>query len=288
MLTSSFPKLPTHVVNDWSTDQFYACRIYWAIINREIKDDLLYLEVGPIVYSRWLTLGCRTLRYYVSLDKPSLTLKILVHFCLTVYFPTWLDNKLDHQITHGSKHLFNLIQRINGLSDEEIRKVVLDVVQRNEYFAHPESLLIAMLRDGDEQIRSMTVTKVIALRKVLVQSFAAEGSFSSERGSSFLRLFHPPTINAKADVYYQLADIETCSQQTRPIAHLTNGSIEDRQMKPLLLYYFCHNQTVELHVKLVAEASAQVARFERRNGIIRQKIKSCSLMKKFDTKMQFT
>jgi len=58
-------------------------------------------------------------------------------------------------------------------------------------------------------------------------------------------------------------------------------------MKPLLLYHPCHNKSVERHVKLVTEASAQVAGLERRDGIIRQKIKSRSLMKNFDTKMQF-
>jgi len=181
-----------------------------------------------------------------------------------------------------------LIQRINSLSNEEIREVALDAVQRNGYFAHPESLLIAMLRDGDEQIRSMAVTKVIVLCKELGLSSAAEESSSSERRSSSIRLFHLPTINMKADVYYQLADIDTSSQQPPAIAHLTNDSIKDCWMKPLLLYYPCHNQTVEQHVKLVTEASAQVAGFERRDGIIRQKIKSRSLMKNFDTKMQFT
>jgi len=78
-----------------------------------------------------------------------------------------------------------------------------------------------MLGDGDEQIRSMAVTKVIALRKELVSSSSTEGSSSSERRSSSIRLFHLPTINMKADVYYQLADIETCSQQPPAIAHLT-------------------------------------------------------------------
>jgi len=57
-------------------------------------------------------------------------------------------------------------------------------VQRNGYFAHPGSLLISMIGDGDEQIRSMAVTKVIALRKELVSSSAAEESSSSERRSS--------------------------------------------------------------------------------------------------------
>ena len=56
-----------------------------------------YLEVGPIVHSRWLTLGCRILRYYryVSLEEPPRNLEILVRYCLTgyFYFPTWFEIK---------------------------------------------------------------------------------------------------------------------------------------------------------------------------------------------------
>ena len=167
-----FPKLPANVVNDLSTDQYYAYRICWAIINGVVEDDRRYLEVGPIVLSRWLTLGCRILRYNVSLDEPSQILKVLVHFCLTVYFPTWFDIKLEHQTTNGYKYQFSLIKKINSLSNEEIREVALDAMQRNGYFAHPENLLIAMLGDNDEQIRSMAVTNVIArvwqLKRVLL------------------------------------------------------------------------------------------------------------------------
>jgi len=56
-------------------------------------------------------------------------------------------------------------------------------------------------------------------------------------------------------------------------------------MKPLLLHHPCHNQTVERHVELVTEVSAQVGGFEQRDGVIRKKIKSRSLIK---FKMQFT
>ena len=73
----------------------------------------------------------------------------------------------------------------------------------------------------------MAVTKMIALRKELVSCFAAEESFTSEHRSSPIRLFHVPTIHTKADVYYQLANIETCSKQPPAIAHLTNDSIEE-------------------------------------------------------------
>ena len=90
---------------------------------------------------------------------------------------------------HEFEHLFNSIQRINSLSNQEIREVSLDAVQRNGYFAHSESLVIAMLGDGNEQIRSVPVTKVIALRNELVLNSATEESFSSERRSS--SIFQP-------------------------------------------------------------------------------------------------
>ena len=47
-----------------------------------------------------------------------------------------------------------------------------------------------------------------------------------------------------------------------------------------VLHHPCHKQSVERHVKRVAEESAQVVGFDRRDGVIRQKIKSCKLMKK--------
>jgi len=44
---------------------------------------------------------------------------------------------------------------------------------------------------------------------------------------------------------------------------------------------------VERHVKLVSEAASVVAGYEKRDGMIRQKIQSRLLMSKFDSKQQF-
>ena len=176
---SSFPKLPPHVIDDLSTDQYYAYKICLAIITGNCDDDLQYLEVGPVVHSRWLTLGCRILRYYVSLDEPPQNLEILVNFCLTVYFPTWFEIKLYNQLTHGSKVFFNLIKRINSLTNQDLRQVAQNVVQRNGYFGHPESILIAMLRDDDQAVRDKGVNHVLSLRK----------------NDTSVRLFHLPTLN---------------------------------------------------------------------------------------------
>ena len=57
--------------------------------------------------------------------------------------------------------------------------------------------------------------------------------------------------------------------------------------KLLVLHHPRHKQSVEQHIKLVAEESAQVAGFDTRHGVIRQKNKSRKLMKTFATKKQF-
>ena len=99
-----FVQLPESVVNDLSTDQHYAYKICSAIIMEVVDSDLQYLKVGPIVHSRWLTLGCRILRYYVSVDEPSSNLETLTKFCLQIYFPSWFEIKLNSQLTCGSRN----------------------------------------------------------------------------------------------------------------------------------------------------------------------------------------
>ena len=69
-----FPVLSDEALCDVSNDQYYAYQICWSIIHRALDPDLQLLEVGPLCHSRWLSLGWRILRYYVSQDEPNLTL----------------------------------------------------------------------------------------------------------------------------------------------------------------------------------------------------------------------
>ena len=59
------------------------------------------------------------------------------------------------------------------------------------------------------------------------------------------------------------------------LKHLLNKEIEASQQHKLNLERPCHN------IKLVSEASAGVAGFKNRDGLIRQKIRSRKLMKTF-------
>ena len=67
------------------------------------------------------------------------------------------------------------------------------------------------------------------------------------------------------------------------LKYLLNKEIEDFQQHKRILEHPCHNQGVERHIKLVFEASAAVAGFKNRDGLIKQKIRSRKLMKTFNT-----
>jgi len=68
---------------------------------------------------------------------------------------------------------------------------------------------------------------------------------------------------------------------------LDDTSIAQMLTKPLVLQHPRHNQAVESHVELVTKAASVVTGYEKRDGMIRQNIKSRLLMTKFDSKQQF-
>ena len=142
-----FPEVSPQVLDDLSWDQYYSYRICKAVMAGLVESDLHYLEIGPIVHSRWLTLGYRILRLYVFLDDPPSDLMFLAEYCVRVYFPTWFDIKRNNKLTCGSKNFFNLVQRITQLSNKKVKHVALQNVQKNAFFAHPKNILLAILGD---------------------------------------------------------------------------------------------------------------------------------------------
>ena len=77
---ANFPSIPNEVLDDLSTDQFYAYRLCWCIMLGDVDKDMELSEVGPLYHARWLTMACRILRLYVSETKPSKNLATLPDF----------------------------------------------------------------------------------------------------------------------------------------------------------------------------------------------------------------
>ena len=63
-------------------------------------------------------------------------------------------------------------------------------------------------------------------------------------------------------------------QEPPLLKHLSTHDIEKIRSEPLKLGHLCHDQKVERHIKLVSEASVVVETFEKKDGLIRQKINS--------------
>ena len=160
-----FPFLPNPVVEDLSSDQYYAYRICSAVMLGTIDTGLELLEVGGLSHSRWLTLGCRILRFYVSQEKPTSDLCTLAEFLIKVYFPSWFEIKTQNKITDGPINFFHIVQRVMKFSNKNVREIATMVLHRNAYFAHHENLLLAMLGDDDQNIRLLAINKILSIRE---------------------------------------------------------------------------------------------------------------------------
>lgn len=303
----NFPELPNAIVDDLSSDQYYSYRICWAVILGDVDADLALLEVGGLCHSRWLTLACRILRFYVSVSTPSPKLVIIVEFCIKVYFPSWFEIKHINSISDGAKNFYNMIRRVMTFPNSKVQMIALKTLQRNAFFANPENILLGMLGDEDEDTRRIAVNKIHALRGNTITSAvifdsdnfdggALEQSDSEEdeqsdtpASTATVRKFMIPKLNFGAKCYYKLVNMNVLELTEPPILRsLSNSDIDEVRRTPLRMNHPCHNQAVERHIKVVTEASASVCGFARRDGMIRQKLKSRKLMKRYDTKQQFS
>ena len=162
--------------------------------------------------------------------------------------------------------------------DKEVRDIASKVNQTNGYYAHPENVLVGMLGSPDLRDRKIAVERILNCRSNSSQNLPSEG----------VRKFYLPKINMKAKRLADLSDLFQKGLTEPPLTKsFTNEEIEKAISTPIVFEHPCHSQAVERHVRLVSNASASVSSFERRDGLIRQQIKSHSLIKTFDTKKQF-
>lgn len=103
-----------------------------------------------------------------------------------------------------------------------------------------------------------------------------------------MRKFNVPKVITNADAYYKLVDMDIANITEPPIImSYTDAEVRGFRDQKLVLKHPCHNQAVERHIKVVSESSSKVVGNWRRDGLIRQKLKSRRLIKRYDTKNQY-
>ena len=189
---------------------------------------------------------------------------------------------LINKITDGPKNYLNILTQVMGFPNKIIQDIAVVVLQQSAYFAHHKNILLAMLADNNHNVRLLAVNKILSI-KVSKKNLDNVGHDEEVD----VRKFIISKINTNAKTYYSLSSLSLKDMHEPPaLKHLLNKEIEAFQQHKLNLEHLCYNQAVERHIKLVSEASAAVARFKNRDGLIRQKIRSRKLMKTFNTKKQ--
>jgi hypothetical protein len=268
--------IPVDMVQDLSTDQDILLKLCKGISKGQIHPDLAARKPGPLSHSRWLTAAIRILRLYVSTINPTTQLVTLSTFIMTVYAPMWFHIKCKPSCKYGAIHLWRMIHLSRYMSKEE-KDVIDPVIQRNVFFGHPENVLLTMLCDDRNYVCELAIRRIIEARKK----------------RTALRQFQVPLLNFNATEYIDLIDWISLPRFEPPIMrHMDSDSLNDILTEKTIptLYnvkFPCHTQAVERSIRLVSEASSSVCGEESRDGLIRAKIKSRSVMPTFNTKREY-
>ena len=154
-----------------STDQKYLFIARNAVIfgkNKLDQGTLRFLQrssPGTIHHARWLTTANRMLRLYMSLEDPPNNLCRLIIYIVKVYSKSWFRLKQDWKCVQGAKNFFFILHCLQSLSFEDTKLEARVALQRNCYFAHPESILLAEIVDSDEKIANDALMNILEARK---------------------------------------------------------------------------------------------------------------------------
>ena len=240
------------VVNDLSTDSYLLYQLSQIVATGIVDPTVVTAVLGPLFHARWCTYAERALRLYISTPRPTVPFRKLIKFIQEVYVPVWFFVKSHPHCQEGSKNFFKLIQLVMDLP-KDFQDIVLPVLQWNGWWAHPENIVIGMLADDREVIRTKAVHYIMAARR--------------ERDPDNLRKFVIPKINFQANFYFDMADLDAGEKMEPPLTmELTDEEINGGIGNPLILpAYPCHTQSVERAVGLVSESGKHRVGFGNRN-----------------------
>ena len=95
----------------------------------------------------------------------------------------WFTIRKTNRCTDGAVNMMKSITMLR-LLNEDAKKVVFPVIQRNAFFSHVENLLLAMVTDAREPVRQLGWTRI-----------KDAGKMSSNNG---IRKFKLPELNFQA------------------------------------------------------------------------------------------
>lgn len=249
------------ICRDFSDDQLYFLRACLAVqTGRFDSSHIEFLQhgnPGNMNHARWLTKANRILRLYMSKWIASEKLVKIVSFIVNIYGPMWFQVKSHSTCQDGAKNFFFLVKLCQHLSDED-KSIVYPVLQNNNYFAHPENILLAAVGDDDIDIRKVAAQRIIAARHE--QKDGPPRTFDKKN----------VVINFRANSYIHMIDWTKCRVTVPPLmVHISDQYLSC--LEPVILPGIpCHSQSVERAVQDLSSTCFKVCGHEARHGMLLQ------------------
>ena len=188
----------------------------------------------------------------------------------------WFEIKTKPNIVNGPRHFLKSVQTLNKFSPPEVIKIVEDTVNRGAWHAHSENVLLSLICSDDEQERRFAIKKILDLRG------------QSTKGNTSVRSFMVPKINWQANSLFNLINWDGDIFEPVHTCHISKEELIQYLDTPFLKPDVpCHTQPCERAVKETTKAASKVYSWEKRDGIIRAKIKSRKMLPKVSVKRNF-
>ena len=257
-----------------STDQFLLYHTCKAIINGKCPSWLAKRRVGGVSHARWLTTAIRILYVYMSISEPSEAITRLATFVVSGYACWWFSSRVSWRITDAPNLLYSAVKYVHELSPIE-REPMKQVIERNFFWGHPESILIACLASSNADIRSRAVARIIKSRETEV-----EGP---------VRVFHLPTPLYTASGFDSLIDWNEVTITSPPLLRkLTNDDLRKYEHTPLVSDIPHNTQHLERLIQLMASNATRAATPKLRNGIAKATIQNRNSKPRLEKKSDFS
>ena len=254
-----FPQIPPTELKKLSKDQQDLYHLCICVISGVCPLNIANLILGLLSLYRWLTFASRVIRLYISTQDPSEELIILVKYAVQVYAHTWFEAKWNFNISQGSKHLFDEIQRQNNFCDSNTLSIVRNYTQINGFFAHEENVLLYMLASSDMELREQAIGHIIRIRNIPPKKIR-------KNARKKVRKFVVPKIKFDAKSVDKLIDLSSATNEPPLTMSLSLEELNEMLSVPFSVEFESNSQPVERAVKGTTESVKQIAGVDRQDG----------------------
>ena len=152
------------VFKNLSNDHQILLRLLRMVTTGELEERYTAMKIGPVVTSRFTTTEARTLRKYISQDKPSFELTRVVNYLVYVWAPVFLlCKKMNRLEATPSMLLMEVMLTKKHCSNPE-QTLLAKSMSFNGQMAHPELVLLGMLASSNFSERKRAVEIIFRVR----------------------------------------------------------------------------------------------------------------------------